>query len=251
MVEDAAPVACRAAPRGPAVRSLARNLRTRSERILDGAEALLDPLVRPVLTLVQNRRGGPRAEDLLVHYRRGDYFSVARWGRFVWLDPRRRAVIPLVDRHVPKNVARILRNGRFEVSFDRAFPDVLRYCAEVRDRTCTGRPWLTHEMRSTYLQLHEMGHAHSVEVWREGKLVGGELGVAVGAYYSGESLFFLESNASKVALAVLAEHLHARGFVLFDTQVMTPLVEQFGAHTIPRAEFRCRLAAAVAAEVAF
>ena len=238
------------APRS-ALRVCVRCLRELSEGAADRAESVLNPLVRPVVRRAQERLGGRSAEDLLARYRRGDSLSVARFGRVVWRNPPRRALIPLIERRVPKNVARVLRNGRFEVSYDVAFPDVVRNCAEVRGRATTGRPWLTPEIQQTYLRLHEMGHAHSVEVWREGKLVGGELGVSLGGYYSGESLFHLESDAGKVALAALAAHLHSRGFLLFDTQVLTPVVKQFGAHLVPRAEFRRRLVAALAAEATF
>lgn len=239
---------------GPApglLRSSARRVRRTARRSLDGAETALDPLVRPVVTAVQQRRGGREAEDLLARYRAGEYLSVGRWGRFEWLDPRERAIIPIAERRVPKNIARVLRSGRFEVTFDRAFAEVVRHCATVDGRSSTGRPWLTADLQEAYRRLHELGHAHSVEVWREGRLVGGELGVAVGGLYSGESMFFLETNASKVALAGLTERLQARGFLLFDTQVLTEVGRQFGACAIPRAEYHRRLRDALAADVTF
>lgn len=248
---DAEPFAPAGGPAPGGLRASARRVRRTASRALDSAETVLDPLVRPVVTAVQQRRGGREAEDLLAHYRAAEYLSVGRWGRFEWLDPRSRAITPIAERRVPKNVARVLRSGRFEVTFDRAFPDVVRHCATIDGRSTTGRPWLTPGLQDVYQRLHELGHAHSVEVWREGRLVGGELGVALGGLYSGESMFYLETNASKVALAGLTERLQARGFVLFDTQVLTEVGRQFGAFAIPRAEYHRRLRDALAADVTF
>jgi leucyl/phenylalanyl-tRNA--protein transferase len=107
------------------------------------------------------------------------------------------------------------------------------------------------EVQDVYRRLHEQGYAHSVEVWREGRLVGGELGVSIGGMYSGDSVFFLESNAGKVALAWLTGHLQERGFVLLDTLMMTPLSKQFGAYYLPRAEYRRRLQEALAVDTTF
>ena len=233
------------------VRRVGSRLRPALRTTLDAAEAATDPVVRPVVTAVQRRRGGRDAQDLLEHYRAGEYLSVGRWGRFVWCEPKRRVLIPIAERRVPKNVARLIRAGRFDVTFDRAFPDVLRHCATVRDRSTTGRPWLTEDLQQVYLRLREQGHAHSVEVWHDDRLVGGELGVAVGGLYSGESMFFLEANASKVGLARLTEHLRDRGFLLFDTQVMTAVGQQFGAFPVSGEEYRARLREALAADVTF
>lgn len=237
--------------RRAALRSGARRVKPALRKALDVVETATDPVVRPVVATVQRRRGGRDAQDLLEHYRSGEYLSVGRWGRFVWREPKHRVLIPIAERRVPKNVARVIRAGRFDVTFDRAFPDVLRHCATVRDRSTTGRPWLTEDLQQVYLRLRELGHAHSVEVWRDDRLVGGELGVAVGGLYSGESMFFLETNASKVGLAALTEHLRTRGFLLFDTQVMTAVGQQFGAYPVSCAEYRARLRAALAADVSF
>ncbi|HVL84580.1 MAG TPA: leucyl/phenylalanyl-tRNA--protein transferase [Pseudonocardia sp.] len=233
------------------LRPAARRSRAGVARALDRVETLLDPAVRPAVAALQRRRGGPGVEELLAGYRTGRYLSVGRWGRFTWLDPARRAIVPLVERRVPRNVARALRGGAFQVTFDRAFPDVLAHCASARGRDTCGRSWLTPEVQRTYLVLHRLGHAHSVEVWQQGRLVGGELGVAVGGYYSGESTFFLVGGAGKIAVARLGEHLHERGFRLFDTQVLTPVMEQFGAYHVPRAEFRRLLGEALATSVTF
>lgn len=237
--------------RSAALRSIVRSGRRALVSVLDRSEAALDPVMRPLVAAVQRRGGGPTADDLLEHYRKGEFLDVTRWGRLRWRRPRRRASIPLTEGRVPKSVARLLRAGRFEVTFDRAFADVVGHCATVRGRADSGRSWLTPALEESYRQLHERGYAHSVEVWRDGDLVGGAFGVAVGGLYSGESTFFLESNASKVALARLNERLRDRGFVLHDTQMLSPLVRQFGAYQVSRAEYLALLREALAADVTF
>ncbi len=218
----------------------------------DEAEAFLDPVMRPVIAEMQRRRGAPTPDALLEHLQAGRHLTGGRWGRLVWWEPLRRAVIPIDERrHVPKTPARLLRTGRFEVTIDVAFSDVMHHCATVRGRATRGLPWLVPEVQDVYRQLHEQGHAHSVEVWREGRLVGGELGVSIGGMYSGDSVFFLESNAGKVALAWLMGHLQERGFVLLDTLMMTSLSRQFGAYYIPRAEYRRQLREALAVDATF
>jgi leucyl/phenylalanyl-tRNA---protein transferase len=255
-----APPAPKRDPRPPApgrpprrrVRSMARRTaRSVRTRVLDGAEAVLDPVVRPVVQKIQDRRGGPTAEDLLQAYRRGRILEVGRFGRRSWSEPRRRAIIPLAQRRIPGGVAKLMRSGRFEVTFDTAFAEVVSRCATVDGRASAPRAWLTPAVQQAYLRLHELGHAHSVEVWREGDLVGGDLGVALGGYYSGDSSFRTERNAGKVALAHLNEHLGEQGFLLHDTQVVSPLSARYGAHYVPRARYREMLVQALAADVTF
>jgi leucyl/phenylalanyl-tRNA--protein transferase len=219
---------------------------------VEKAEELADPVMRPAIAAVQHYRGAPTSAAFLEHLQAGRHLTARRWGRLVWWEPRRRAVIPIDDqRYVPKTPARLLRQGRFEITFDRAFSDVVHHCATVRGRATRGHPWLVPDVQKVYLELHEMGHAHSVEVWRDGRLVGGELGVSMGGFYSGDSVFFLESNAGKVALAWLTGHLQERGFLLLDTLMVTPMSKQFGAHYISRADYRGRLRTAVDADVTF
>jgi leucyl/phenylalanyl-tRNA---protein transferase len=233
------------------VRARARRARTTLATGLDRVEVLLDPVVRPVVTALQRRRGGPTADELLERYRAGEYREAGRWGRQRWKAPAKRAVVPLDPPRMARSVARLLRSGRFEVTFDTAFADVVSYCATVRGRATSGRAWLCPAMQEAYRELHERGHAHSVEVWRDGRLVGGEFGVAVAGLYSGDSSFFLESGASKVALARLNQHLHERGFLVHDTQVVSALSGQFGAHYVSREEYRRRLRTALVADVTF
>ena len=169
--------------------------------------------------------------------------------KLYWLDPRLRAVLPLDGFHLPRRLARTVRSGHFEVSADRAFVEVLRACAEPRP----GHPesWINEPIVELYSELHRRGHAHSVEAWREGRLVGGLYGVSVGAAFFGESMFSRERDASKVALVHLVGRLIKGGFGLLDCQFMTEHLRGFGTIEIPRDEFREQLADAVGHEAAF
>lgn len=213
---------------------------------------LLDPVARPVVTTLQQRRGGLDPEAILAGYREGSFPMAGRWGRVDWHNPEERAVIPIDEgRRVPKNVARLIRQQKFGFSFDAAFDEVLHQCATVDGRQTAAHQWLSPVVMEAFRCLHREGHAHSIEIWRDGRLVGGEFGVAVGGFYSGESMFHHEPNAGKVALAHMAEHLQERGFTVFDTQYLSPVAEQFGAYTLPREEYQRRVRAAVAADVSF
>ena len=172
-------------------------------------------------------------------------------GEIRWFSPDPRGILPLDDFHVPSRLARVVRSGRFELRFDTAFEDVIRACAEAeRDRTDPGT-WISDDIIDSYVALHDAGVAHSVEAWRAGHLVGGLYGVALRGAFFGESMFHRETDASKVALNALIERLRARGFVLLDTQWVTPHLEQFGAIEIPRDEYIARLHAALEVEASF
>jgi len=160
-------------------------------------------------------------------------------------------VLPLDKFYVPNRLARVVRSGRFELRFDTAFEDVIRACAEAeRDREDPGT-WINEEILESYVALHHAGVAHSVEAWRDGRLVGGLYGVALRGAFFGESMFHRETDASKAALVGLVERLRARGFVLLDTQWVTPHLEQFGAIEIPRDDYLARLHHALEAEASF
>jgi leucyl/phenylalanyl-tRNA--protein transferase len=234
-----------------ALRPGVRAARRQWAAALDRVESASDPVVRPAVAALHRRRTDLTPEVLLARARHAQHLTPARWGRLRWVERRKRAIIPIHERQTPRTAARLLRSGRYEVTHDKAFADVVHHCATVRGRATNGRPWLLPEVQELYGRLHEMGHAHSVEVWRDGRLVGGEFGVAIGGLYQGDSVFFLESNASKIALAWLTEHLHGRGFVLLDTQVVSPLTAQFGAHYLSRTEYRRQLREALAVNATF
>lgn len=157
-------------------------------------------------------------------------------------------MLPLNGVHVSRTLRRTLRSGRFTCTADREFADVVAGCTEGRrDGT-----WITPEMAQAYERLHELGHAHSIEVWdAEQRLVGGIYGVTVGGAFCGESMFHRVTDASKVALVELARHLSARGFELFDVQLPTPHLESMGAVTIRRVQFLRLLRHAVQLSVRF
>jgi leucyl/phenylalanyl-tRNA--protein transferase len=161
-----------------------------------------------------------------------------------WVSPERRGVIPLDHFHVPRRLARTVRSNRFRVSSDEAFGPVMDGCATPapgRDQT-----WINDEIFRLYLALHAGGHAHSVECWQDGRLVGGLYGVVLGAAFFGESMFSRERDASKVALVHLVEGLRRGGFVLLDTQFLTRHLAGFGAYEIPRSDYLVLLHQAIA-----
>jgi leucyl/phenylalanyl-tRNA--protein transferase len=163
--------------------------------------------------------------------------------KLYWLDPRLRAVLPLDGFHLPKRLARTMRQGHLEVTADTAFDEVMRACAEPRP----GHPesWINEPILALYGELFARGHAHSIECRHDGRLVGGLYGVSVGAAFFGESMFSRERDASKVALVHLVARLIKGGFRLLDCQFMTEHLRSFGALEVPREDFRIRLADAV------
>ncbi|MFC5306294.1 leucyl/phenylalanyl-tRNA--protein transferase [Azospirillum picis] len=160
-----------------------------------------------------------------------------------WFDPERRGILPLDAFHVPRSLRKVLRRRPFDLRFDSAFQAVIEGCAEAtEDRPKT---WINDDIVRLYTDLYETGFAHSVECWKDGRLVGGLYGVSIGGAYFGESMFSRETGASKVALVHLVARLRAAGFALLDTQFVTEHLSRFGAVEIPRNEYRRRLAAAM------
>ncbi|MEP3439450.1 MAG: leucyl/phenylalanyl-tRNA--protein transferase [Hoeflea sp.] len=152
-----------------------------------------------------------------------------------WVEPELRGILPLDGFHVPKRLARTVRQAPFEIRFDTAFDEVLAACAQsVENRPST---WINSTIAELYGSLHRLGHAHSVEAWRDGELVGGLYGVSLRRVFFGESMFSRATDASKICLVHLVERLRARGFVLLDTQFTTEHLKRFGAIDIPRQEY--------------
>ena len=162
-----------------------------------------------------------------------------------WFDPKRRGIFPLDQFHISRSLARRIRRGAYDARIDTAFAEVLRACAD-REET-----WINGEIFDLYIALHELGFAHSQEIWSEGKLIGGVYGVALGGAFFGESMFSRATDGSKLALAHLIAALRVAGFTLFDTQYLTPHLASLGAVEIPRAEYRRRLEAALSRDVEF
>ncbi|HJS38776.1 MAG TPA: leucyl/phenylalanyl-tRNA--protein transferase [Burkholderiales bacterium] len=180
---------------------------------------------------------------LLAAYRRGIFPWYSGDEPILWWSPDPRMVLYVAELKVSRSLAKNVRNKGFEVRVDTAFGEVLEGCAGPRaDGAGT---WLGDEMRAAYARLHREGHAHSFETWRDGALVGGLYGVAVGRMFFGESMFSRAADASKVALVALARELGRRAWPLIDCQVRTPLLARLGAREIPRRSFLRELEALV------
>jgi leucyl/phenylalanyl-tRNA--protein transferase len=182
-------------------------------------------------------------ERLLEAYRRGIFPWYSSGQPPLWWSPDPRMVLECEALKVSRSLSKSMRNKGYQVRIDTAFPEVLRGCSAPR-RDDAGT-WLGPDMRVAYLRLHSAGYAHSFETWREGELVGGLYGVALGRMFYGESMFSRATDASKVALVGLVQVLRSRGFPLIDCQVHTPLLESLGAREISRREFLRALASLV------
>ncbi|MBS0363754.1 MAG: leucyl/phenylalanyl-tRNA--protein transferase [Proteobacteria bacterium] len=191
------------------------------------------------------------ARDLLACYARGVFpMADARDDDRVFLiDPERRGVIPLDRFHVSRRLARTVRGDPFEVRVNTAFQEVVQACAAAKP----GRleTWINYPIEALYTRLHELGHAHSIECWSGGELVGGLYGVSLKAAFFGESMFSRRTDASKVALVHLVARLIAGGYRLLDAQFLTDHLTQFGAEEVSRDEYHRRLAAALEHEADF
>jgi leucyl/phenylalanyl-tRNA--protein transferase len=184
-------------------------------------------------------------EILVKAYRKGLFPMCHEDGELYWHDPDPRAVFTLDTLEPDRRTARIIRSGRFTITRDKAFAEVIAACAEREDT------WIDERIKASYVALHRAGHAHSMEAWQDQELVGGIYGVAVGGAFFGESMFTRASNSGKVAFHALVAHLRERGFVLFDSQYINDFTAQLGAVEHPRERFRQDLKAALRLPVTF
>jgi leucyl/phenylalanyl-tRNA--protein transferase len=185
--------------------------------------------------------GDLSVERLLLGYKAGVFPWTVH--PITWWSPDPRGIFELDQFHVSRSLARAMRKTLFRVTIDQGFDQVIKGCAA----SAPGRrsTWITAPFIDAYTRLHSEGHAHSIECWSQDRLVGGIYGVAIGGFFAGESMFHRASNASKVALFNLIEHLKRRRFVLFDIQMLTPITIQMGGVTISRNQYLKRLAAAI------
>lgn len=160
-----------------------------------------------------------------------------------WVDPEERGILPLDGFHLSHRLRRTVRAGQFEIRCDADFPGVMSGCAEAT--AMRPKTWINDELVRLYCDLFHRGHAHSVEAWQQGNLVGGLYGVALGGAYFGESMFSRTTDASKVALAHLVARLRRGGFLLLDIQFVTPHLKQFGALSVSRYTYRRLLTGAL------
>jgi len=184
--------------------------------------------------------GDLEPSTLIAAYRAGIFPWPYEDQELLWWSPDPRAILPLDGLHVSRSLARRLRQGRFRVTLNAAFADVIAGCADREDT------WITPTLRAAYVRLHRLGWAHSVEVWAaDGSLAGGLYGVAVGALFSAESMFHRARDASKVALVGLVAHARRVGVTVLDVQVPSPHLTSLGASTIPRRDYLARVREAV------
>jgi leucyl/phenylalanyl-tRNA--protein transferase len=186
---------------------------------------------------------------LLDAYSQGIFPMADEDGSIYWYDPDPRAILPLDDFHIPRSLARRLRQGGFDVRVDTAFRDVITACAASAPGRETS--WISPEFIEAYCELHKLGFAHSVETWIDGELAGGLYGVTLQGLFAGESMFSRVTDSSKIALVHLVERLRQGGFCLLDVQFMTPHLKRFGAIEILRIEYKVRLAQALTVEARF
>jgi leucyl/phenylalanyl-tRNA--protein transferase len=195
-----------------------------------------------------SRRHFEVTPDLMLRAYRAGLFPMAetrRGDRLYWLDPEQRGVLPLAGFHLPRRLRRTALSDQFQVFADRDFRSVIAACAEAGE----GREdtWINRDIERLFTALHDSGHAHSVEAYQDGKLVGGLYGVVLGAAFFGESMFSRVRDASKVALVHLVARLRMGGFQLLDTQFVTAHLSQFGAREVPRAQYKVLLDRAASA----
>ena len=184
--------------------------------------------------------------ELMLRAYRVGLFPMAetrRGQRLYWLDPEQRGILPLDGFHLPKRLLRTVLSGPYEVTSNRAFAQVIAGCAA----SAPGREdtWINIDIERLFFELHRQGHAHSVETWHEGELVGGLYGVSLGGVFFGESMFSKARDASKVALVHLVARMRLGGYALLDTQFVTSHLAQFGAIEVPRDNYKALLATAV------
>ncbi|MBI4549071.1 MAG: leucyl/phenylalanyl-tRNA--protein transferase [Ignavibacteriae bacterium] len=184
--------------------------------------------------------------ELLAAYAAG-YFPMAdsKRGEIGWYSPDPRAVLPLDGFKISRSLRQTLKKNMFQIKLNTAFEDVMRNCAKRKET------WISETIIQSYLQLHRLGYAHSVEAWRAEKLAGGLYGVAFGAAFFGESMFSNQRDASKVALVHLVERLKSKNFELLDTQFITPHLARFGAFEISREEYLALLKKAIRKQRSF
>jgi len=179
-------------------------------------------------------------QRILAAYRRGIFPWYSAGDPILWWSPDPRMVLLPDELRISRSLAKTLRNARYEVRLDTAFDGVVHACAG-KPREGQSGTWITAGMQAAYLELHRRGHAHSVETWVDGRLVGGLYGIAIGRAFYGESMFADMRDASKIALAHLCAHLKRRGFGIIDCQMETTHLASLGARPIPRRDFAERL----------
>lgn len=181
--------------------------------------------------------GDVEIPSLLLAYSRGIFpWPITKSAPLAWFSPDPRGVLFYDDIKVGRTLKKWLNRSPYTFRINHNFPEVIKYCSKVK-RTDQKGTWITSQIIDGYTALHQAGHAYCVEAYADQKLVGGIYGVNINSYISGESMFFLKSNASKLALLYLMEHLAGKGIKWLDTQMITPVVKDLGGCEIPRTQF--------------
>lgn len=190
--------------------------------------------------------GDLSVESLLLSYRNGIFpWPTSEVDLIPWFAPKLRCILKLENFHISKSLLKLSKRGIYTFAVNRDFPAVIKYCANVSNRTGESGTWITQGMIDAYIDLHKAGYAHSIECYRKSSLVGGLYGVSIGHMFAGESMFHLESNTSKLSLLYLVELLRLKDVKWIDCQQLTPLLASFGAEVIFRDEFMKMLGKAV------
>lgn len=179
--------------------------------------------------------GDLSAQRLLCAYERGIFPWYSEGQPIMWWSPSPRCVIYPHEVKISRSLKKTMRNGGYDFSMDNAFTEVVAACAAPRD--ADGGTWITQDMQNAYTHLHQLGHAHSTEVWKDGVLVGGLYGIAMGRIFFGESMFSTERDTSKIALVCMTHRLRQHGFQLIDSQVTSAHMLSLGAREIERTTF--------------
>ena len=191
--------------------------------------------------------GNLEPETLLSAYQQGIFPWFDEDTPILWWSPDPRAILEFENLYISKRLARTIRTNKFQVTFNQDFDAVVK--------GCTYRPeegtWITPEVANAYGEFHRRGHAHSVEVWQQGVLVGGLYGVAIGGLFAGESMFSTVSDASKIALVALVSRLKEKGYQLFDLQIINEHTSMMGATEIPRIDYLARAKSAIKKDIYF
>ena len=187
------------------------------------------------------------SEQLIAAYCQG-FFPMAehRKGEIGWFKPEERAILRFENLRISRSLSKVVRSEKYTITINHAFPRVIAACARLRDET-----WISHEIERAYTELHILGFAHSIEAWYEGELAGGLYGVAINGAFFGESMFHLQTDASKVSLVYLVRHLEERGCSLLDCQYINPHMESLGASVIGADEYDALLKDALNLPVSF
>ncbi len=181
--------------------------------------------------------GDCEVESLLLAYRHGIFPWPFDDRILAWFSPPQRAVLFLDDFHVPQSLAKARKNSIWKFTIDRQFEKVIKECSKSKNRKPQRGTWITRTIVDGFIRFHRAGYAHSVECWDDDRLIGGLYGVSIGGMFAGESMFYLETNASKLCLCFLIDYLRERGVEWIDCQQLTPTFASFGAREIPREKF--------------